>query len=180
MKVLYMFFAIAAAILIVGIVTDSANTGMTVGMPFTNPAKPAVVHKVEVIDHLQAFYGTDRFLYPADDPCARVMDDIADELKYLNTAKMEDMFAGDNGNRFLVMIFEEDKRLGKMTLMKGFKSPDAVKLYFTIRTIVTSIAGWKEIMNMDVILEGRQAEDGTVLFEKGSTKALDFECSFGY
>ena len=180
MNIKYLFLAIAAAIFIFGIVSNGTLTGMTIGIPFKQPTQPAEVHKVEVIDHLHAFYGTSTFLYPTNNPCARVMNDIGDELKYLNTAKMENFYAGDNGNRFLVMIFEEDKKLGKMTLIKGFDSPDTVKIYFTIRTTVTSIGSWQEIMDMDVTLEGRQEKDGTVLFEKGSAKALDFECIFGY
>jgi hypothetical protein len=174
----YLVLVLAGIILIAGILAEGTLSGMTIGIPFKQPTKPAVVQKLEVIDNIRGFFGTSMLIYPKGDACARVINEMCDQIKYLNTAKMESRFAGEE-NRFLALIFEEDKKLGKLTLIKGFTEPDAVKLYFTLRDTVMSIQGWQEIMSLDIKLEGRQAEDGTVFWNKGNMTVLDFECSFG-
>jgi len=157
-----------------------SSTGMVVpGTPIEKPmlsgAPAQYWHEVELTDNIYRFFGTEKFIFP-DHPCGRIADELIEQLKHTTTTGMETFTAGDN-NKFETIIFKDRTSLGKITLIQGFETPEAVQFHATTRKIVITIDGWKEIMDLEISLKGTRSEN-TINFEKGKISASDFECQF--
>ncbi len=185
-KNLLLILGIIVLIALTGLVSTykQSSTGMVVpGMPVAQ--KPLLTgaehegwYKVECLHHIQDFFKIKEFAYPQKNKCARVIEETCNQLKKMKTSKIETFIAGQQ-NAYKLMIFEvAGELLGKITLIKGFETPDAAELYLTLDKTIFTIRGWHENIELDITLKGKKIED-TMIWQSGNITAEDFECQFG-
>ncbi|MBN1645377.1 hypothetical protein JW851_05080 [Candidatus Woesearchaeota archaeon] len=156
-------------------ITGLVAPGTPVQKPMLTGAPAEYWKEVELIDHVHEFFGTDKFIFPQD-TCGQIAESFYSNLEHIKTTGLEEFSAGGE-ERFKVMIFKDYNELGKITLIKGFETPETIKIHSTIRKMVMTIDGWKEIMELEMELQGYSSED-RIVFNSGKIKALDFECKF--
>jgi len=160
--------------------TGNGYQGSTKQIPLYPERGPAQAHKVEAMDYVRHFFGTATFFFPAEDPCANVIEEQLNRVNLLETARIE-TFSGGTGftDKYRTLLFEGEKMVGIITLVQGFGDPNKVKLFYEISKAIVSINAWQETMTLRIELEGiHEGED--IFFTKGSLEVFDFECSFGY
>jgi hypothetical protein len=151
------------------------------GMPL-HPERPmAQSYKIDPIDYFRDFFGTRMVFFPENDPCAVVIQKYVSRLDLVDTDRIETFYAGGVTHRFLTMLFEEqDKSMGKLTLVRGFDDPDYCRLRYEMSKIVVGISSWQKTMTLLVEAEGRH-EGNSIRITKGSVSVpgYDFECHLG-
>jgi hypothetical protein len=164
------------------IVQKQATTGMVAPgtpvsqKPMLSGAPAEYWREIELQDHIAGFFNTDNFVFPQNS-CGKIAEELCDMISKIKTKGMEEISAGNNKG-FKTIVFKEYNEIGKITLIKGFKTPESARYHSTTRKMVMTIDGWKEIMDLDMDLEG-YLTGNKLVFDKGKIKILEFECTFG-
>ncbi|MBW2973670.1 hypothetical protein KY346_04710 [Candidatus Woesearchaeota archaeon] len=151
------------------------------GMP-TNPERaPARSYKLEPVDYIRNFFGTTMVFFPEYDPCAYAMLKYVRRLDAINSDRIELFSSGEGNHKFMTMIFEEeDKSMGKLTLIRGFDDPNRCLLLYDITKTVIGISSWQKTMTLQVEAEGiHTGQSIHVIRGKVSVPGFGFECTFG-
>lgn len=154
----------------------------TSNMPLRPERPPAHSYKLEPIDYMRSFFGTTMVFFPEQNPCAYTIQKYIQNIDMISTNRIEAFNAGGVDHRFLTLLFEEeDKSMGKLTLVKGFEQKNKCRLRYEISRIVVGISSWSKTMNMIIETEG-MLRDNKIYITKGSVEVpgYDFQCSFGY
>ncbi|MBW2986570.1 hypothetical protein KY333_04335 [Candidatus Woesearchaeota archaeon] len=154
----------------------------TSNMPLRPERAPANSYKLEPIDYMRSFFGTTMVFFPEQDPCAHIIQKYINKLDQINTNRIEIFNAGGIDHRFLTMLFEEeDKSMGKLTLVKGFNGKENCRLRYEVSKIVVGISSWLKSMDMIIETEGMLKDTG-IYIRRGRVNVpeFDFQCSFGY
>jgi len=158
-----------------------SSTGMVVpGTPVVKPmlsgAPAQYWREVELTDHINGFFKTNNFIFPQD-KCGKTTEQLFQQIKQIKTTGIEEINTEGN-DRFKTLIFKENYKLGQLTLIQGFETPETTEIHATLREMVMTVDGWKELLEMTIEAKGT-AEKDRIVFNQGKAKALDFECSFG-
>lgn len=151
-------------------------------MPLRPERQPAHSYKLEPIDYIRSFFGTTMVFFPEQNPCAFIVQKYINRLDAIDTDRIETFGAGGTNDRFLTMTFEEeDKSMGKLTLIKGFNGKNTCRIRYEISKIVVGISSWSKTMDLVIETQGR-LNGNKIYLEKGSAEVpgFDFQCSFGY
>jgi len=151
-------------------------------MPLRPQRPPAQSYKLEPIDYMRSFFGTTMTFFPENNPCADVIKKYITRLDQVETDRIETFGSGTETDRFLTMLFEEeDKSMGKLTLVKGFNGQNNCRLRYEMSKIVVGISSWSKTMDLLIEIEG-QYKGNSIFITKGTAEVsgYDFACSFGY
>lgn len=182
-KNLLLILGIISLISIVGFasINKQSTTGMAV--PGTSAAKPMLTgapaqnwHEVQLQDHVTNFFETDRFVFPSD-KCGQIAEELFNNIDGVKTTGIEEFSAGST-EKFKTIVYKEYNQIGRITLVKGFETPETARFHSATQKMTMTIDGWKEIMELDMDLKGYSSDD-KIVFTTGKIKVLDFECEFG-
>jgi hypothetical protein len=151
-------------------------------MPLRPERPPAQSYKLEPVDYMRNFFGTTMVFFPEQDPCAFTIQKYVHNLDMISTNRIEVFTSGGKDHKFLTLLFEEeDKSMGKLTLVKGFDQKNKCRLRYELSRIVVGISSWSKTMNMIIEIDG-MLRDNKIYITKGSVEVpgYDFQCSFGY
>lgn len=168
--------ATGTAFIMIGTPTGMVAPGMPIEKPMLSGAPAQYWHEIELTDHINNFFKTRNFIFPQN-KCGKTTEQLFRQISQIKTTGTEEISTEGN-DRFKTLVFKEAYALGQLTLIQGFETPETSEIHATVRKVVMTVDGWKELLETTIDAKGTAEKDG-IIFSQGKAKSLDFECTFG-